>query len=321
MASHPGKGEHVLDFLRRPCPGARDARASWFSTTPPTTAPRRSARPTGKLAKRSFWLRYLPASSPELNASEYTFRTFKHGAMPRAHLHDHLGADGGRGGDRQVTVTATRSRVVGCRGLIQPTEFRHGRRGLPGPAVDLRRPAPAQPSLQAYLDRFRPLFRHRDQAVSFVAYAEGLLSDERRKSVERMVLRRLGGDMNQVRRLQYFAADSAWSDQPFLERHWQAVGSLLGTREGVLLVDTTDMPKQGVSVGVARQYCGRLGQVANCQAGVFVAYAGEGGLPRVHRRLFLTEAASFRTKPQLALAMLTELVAGGLAAGPLGDLR
>ncbi len=115
-----------------------------------------------------------------------------------------------------------------------------------------------QPSLQAYLDRFRPLFPRRDQAASFVAYAEGLLTGERRKSVERMVLRELDGDMNQVRRLQYFAADSPWSDQPFLERHRQAVGAELGTREGVLLVDTTDMPKQGVhSVGVARQYCGR----------------------------------------------------------------
>ena len=189
-----------------------------------------------------------------------------------------------------------------------------------------------QPSLQAYLDRFRPLFPRRDQAVSFAAYAEGLLSGERRKSVERMVLRELEGDMNQVRRLQYFAADSSWSDRPFLERHRQAVGAELGTREGVLLVDTTDMPKQGVhSVGVARQYCGRLGQVANCQAGVFVAYAGAGGATLVHRRLFLTEAwaggeahaerrqrcgvpeeaATFRTKPQLALEMLTELVAEG----------
>ena len=77
----------------------------------------------------------------------------------------------------------------------------------------------------------------------------------------------LDGDINQVRRLQYFAADSAWSDQPFLERHWQAVGAELGTREGVLLVDTTDRPKQGMhSVGVARQYCGRLDKVANGQA-------------------------------------------------------
>ena len=189
-----------------------------------------------------------------------------------------------------------------------------------------------RPSLQAHLERFRPLFPRRDQAASFVAYAEGLLSEERRKSIERMVLRQLDGDMNQVRRLQYFVADSPWSDPPFLERHWQAVGAALGTREGILLVDTTDMPKQGVhSVGVARQYCGRLGKIDNCQAGVFVAYAGTGGATLVHRRLFLTEAwtgdaayaerrqrcgvpaeaTDFRTKPQLALEMLSELVADG----------
>ena len=75
------------------------------------------------------------------------------------------------------------------------------------------------------------------------------------------------------------------------ERHWQAAGAELGTREGVFLVGTTDMPKQGVhSVGVARQSCGRLGKIENCQAGVFVAYAGEGGATLVYRWLFLTEA-------------------------------
>ena len=58
-----------------------------------------------------------------------------------------------------------------------------------------------------------------------------------------MVLRQPDSDMNQVRRLQYFAADNPWSDRLFLERHWQAVGAELGTREGVFLVDTTDMPK------------------------------------------------------------------------------
>ncbi len=207
-------------------------------------------------------------------------------------------------------------------------------------AVD-RAPAPPltcddllqlKPCLGSYLETFLPLFPRRDQGASFLAYCEGLVSGARRKSVERMVLRELEGDMNQVRRLQYFAADSTWSDQPFLERHRQAVGAELGTRAGVLLVDTTDMPKQGVhSVGVARQYCGRLGKVENCQAGVFVAYAGEGGATLVHRRLFLTEAwagdeayaerrqrcgvpeaaAVFRTQPQLALEMLTELVAEG----------
>lgn len=50
---------------------------------------------------------------------------------------------------------------------------------------------------------------------------------------------------------------------------------MLGTREGIFPVDTTVIPKQGQhSVGMARQYCGRLDKVANCQAGVFVTYAG-----------------------------------------------
>ena len=69
--------------------------------------------------------------------------------------------------------------------------------------------------------------------------SRGLLSGERRKSVERMVLRELDGDVNQMRRLQYFAADSPLSDQPFPERHRQAVGAELGTREGIFVVPRT----------------------------------------------------------------------------------
>ena len=116
-----------------------------------------------------------------------------------------------------VTITATRSGLVGCWSLIQPTECRHGRRNCLGAAVDLRLPAPASsPALpQTCLDRFQPLFPCHDQAASFSAYTEGLLFRERRKSVKRRVVCLLDGDMNQVHRIQYLAADSALSDRPF----------------------------------------------------------------------------------------------------------
>ena len=81
-----------------------------------------------------------------------------------------------------------------------------------------------------------------------------------------------------VRSLQQFIGESPWCDSPLLARHWQEVGQTLGEDEGVLIVDGSDFRKQGQeSVGMARQWCGELGKKANCQAGVFLAYAGRQG--------------------------------------------
>ena len=57
------------------------------------------------------------------------------------------------------------------------------------------------------------------------------------------------------------------------------------------MLDGSDFLKQGrKSVGVARQYCGRLGKVANCQAGMFLAYVSPLGRALVDKRLFLPES-------------------------------
>ena len=82
--------------------------------------------------------------------------------------------------------------------------------------------APVRPSLQAYLDRFRPLFPRRDQAASFGVYAEDLLSGTVQVGRAHGPAP-AGGDMNQVHRLQYFAVDGSWSDRPFADaadRRW-----------------------------------------------------------------------------------------------------
>ena len=105
------------------------------------------------------------------------------------------------------------------------------------------------------------------------------------------------------------------------------------------MLDGSDFPKQGrKSVGVARQYCGRLGKVASCQAGMFLAYVSPLGRALVDKRLYLPkswtsdkdrcaaagvpeESRSYRSKTQLALEMLEgALKRGHLRAGWLaGD--
>ena len=98
------------------------------------------------------------------------------------------------------------------------------------------------------------------------------------------------------------------------------------------MFDGSDFPKQGgKSAGVARQYCGRLGKVANCQAGMFLAYVSPLGRALVDKRLYLPESwtsdpgrcaaagvqeerGSYRSKTELALEMLER-------ARELGHLR
>src|SRR5688572_21906812 len=64
-----------------------------------------------------------------------------------------------------------------------------------------------------------------------------------------------------------------------------------GDPVGVLVVDETGFPKQGMhSAGVARQYSGTLGKIANCQVGVFLGYASPHGHVAFDRELFIPEA-------------------------------
>ena len=86
-------------------------------------------------------------------------------------------------------------------------------------------------------------------------------------------------------------------------------------------------------MGVARQYCGRVGKVANCQAGMFLAYVSPLGRALVDKGLYLPESwtsdqdrceaagvpeerQGYRSKTQLALEMLQRtLERGQLKAG------
>src|SRR5918997_4435423 len=171
--------------------------------------------------------------------------------------------------------------------------------------------------LVAYHAEFAPLFQRSEQRTWALAYLQGQLLDLERKSIEPMALALEDGD---VQAMQQFISQGAWDDDRILEQHQRLVADTLGDAEtGVLILDGCDFPKQGShSVGVARQWCGALGKVANCQASGVACYASTHGYTLVDRRLYLHKSwftpeyrsrwqrcgiptdISFRTRPQLA---------------------
>ena len=144
-----------------------------------------------------------------------------------------------------------------------------------------------------------------------------------------------------ARAMQRFLTEARWDDDAVIARLQEHLGSRLAHPWAVWVFDGSDFPKQGVkSGGVARQYCGALGKVANCQAGVFLAHVGPRGRALVDKRLYLPEGWSsdpgrcaavgvpevqrrYRAKTDLALEMLRQARARGTSApgGPRGTTR
>src|SRR5262245_50537804 len=116
----------------------------------------------------------------------------------------------------------------------------------------------------------------------------GQFSKLERKSIEPMALKVEGGT---IRGLQRFISDVVWDEEQMRWNYHQLVAEEMSDPDGVLMFDETGFVKKGKdSVGVARQYCGTLGKVENCQVGVFAGYASRQGYALVDKRLFLPEA-------------------------------
>jgi SRSO17 transposase len=180
-----------------------------------------------------------------------------------------------------------------------------------------------------YYVLFRDCFGRVEHEELSRSYMQGLLSQLERKSMEPMALSLL--NESRVKALQKFMGVGVWDAEKLGRRHREEAAKTVSESGGVFSVDGSDFPKKGTeSVGVARQYCGRLGKVDNCQAGVFVAYASSKGHVLLDRRLFLPEQwfdeehqerwekcripeeTTFKTKPELALEMIQGLCREGL---------
>ena len=180
--------------------------------------------------------------------------------------------------------------------------------------------------LVAFQRQYHSVFQRREQRHCSMFYLCGQLSGLERKTIEPMVMALAGPDLNAIRALQQFIGQSPWSAADAIRRHQRLVAETLGDPLGVVIVDGSGFPKQGpYSAGVAYQWCGHLGKLANCQEGVFAVYATRHGYTFLDGRLYVPEPwfapehqtlrercgfpdqLSFQTESTLALAMVMDI--------------
>jgi SRSO17 transposase len=176
------------------------------------------------------------------------------------------------------------------------------------------------PRLMGFMQPFVQSLARREAREHAITLVSGLLSDVTRKNVESIAYRFAQDRMS----LQRFVGWAEWDDAPLREELARQIGSRLGTSDGILVLDPSGFPKSGYeSVGVARQWCGRLGKVDNCQVAVYLGYVSQHGHALVDTHLYLPkewtkdrarlnkarvpkDRRRFRTRHQLALELLQQ---------------
>lgn len=149
--------------------------------------------------------------------------------------------------------------------------------------------------LHSFARSFAPFFYRKEQAALSKVYLEGLASDLHRKSIEPIAI----AHHRPRQGLQRFAGQGKWEDAKVRGELHRQVARDLGDPDGVLVLDGSGFPKKGRhSVGVARQWCNRLGKTDNCQVGVFIAYHGQGSSVLVDGELYLPHEWT-RSRPRL----------------------
>ena len=174
--------------------------------------------------------------------------------------------------------------------------------------------------LKGFHEIFNDCFHRSESREHFFKYMVGQFSELERKSIEPIALNVEDG---RVRAMQRFISDAEWDDEKILYKYRNLVNEDMGDNDGALIFDESGFQKKGNdSVGVAKQYCGSIGKVENCQVGVFAGYASPKGYSLVDKRIFIPEkwftdeyenkrekcrvpeSLVFKTKPQLAVEML-----------------
>jgi SRSO17 transposase len=140
--------------------------------------------------------------------------------------------------------------------------------------------------LTRFLQRYLPKFYRAEHRTNAARIIRGLVSGLERKTCEPIAI--AAGLPRKP--LQFFVGAGKWDDEAVMAELRAHVRQELAEPDGIVIIDPSGFPKKGAeSCGVARQWCGRLGKVDNCQVGVFLAYAGSKGYAPLDRRLYLPE--------------------------------
>jgi SRSO17 transposase len=186
-----------------------------------------------------------------------------------------------------------------------------------------------------YVESLAQVLGYVDRAGPLKDYCTGLLMPGERKSVEPIASvvapTRVSAEHQS---LLHFVGQSAWSDERLLAKVRELVAPAMETqgRIAAWIVDDTGFVKKGVhSVGVARQYCGRLGKTDNCQVAVSLSIANHAASLPIAYRLYLPkewaddaarrrkahvpDEVKFQTKPEIALDQMKAALAAGVSRG------
>ena len=183
--------------------------------------------------------------------------------------------------------------------------------------------------LLEYFAQYRECFGREGQYEHALCYVKGLLSDLKRKSIEPIALR-YAEEEREVRNMQYFSQHGAWDEAMMLKTCQSLLSDMIAQPESMYTVEDSGIPKKGTeSVGVARQYCGQVGKVDNCQDGVFIGYSSALGYGLLDTQIYMPEKwfesdhdelrekcgvpenLSFMTKAEIAIKLLDKSVSSG----------
>jgi SRSO17 transposase len=175
------------------------------------------------------------------------------------------------------------------------------------------------PRLESFLRPFVAALQKAEQRTNAQQYVSGLLSDLESKDAESIAYLH----DRERQGMQKFIGQSGWDHRPLVSELVREVAAELGEADGVLVFDPSAFAKKGTeSVGVQRQWCGRLGKLENCQVGIYLGYVSRQDHALVDVRLYLPkewarrkqrrrkagvpEDIRFRTRHELVLDMLDE---------------